>query len=309
MNNPNEIDKLLKDSFEHFAPDAPDVWQGIIQGVQATQGAATTASVATVAKTTAVVIKAITALMTVAGLVAAYVVYQQLTEPPAAVQQEVVIAPIEETIAQPERMVETPMERGSEINQPSQPSAKQPSAKTHTEVSKEVTPAQSLPVSTTGVGQAGIKTQDQQQLDQQPASAPSAQVPTTVVTPKLSEEKPSTETKETPEPSEAKLPYNPNEGERGFDKSNIPNVFTPNNDGANDHFVIEIEQEVLYHLIITDANGRMIFESYDKTNTWDGKDFRTGVQCQNGKYRWTFQYQFKESDKLRTINGLVQIIN
>ncbi len=58
----------------------------------------------------------------------------------------------------------------------------------------------------------------------------------------------------------------------------IPNVFTPNNDGVNDYFVIRnIEKCSNNHLVIKDRNGRTVFEKINYQNDWDGKNVADGV--------------------------------
>jgi len=58
----------------------------------------------------------------------------------------------------------------------------------------------------------------------------------------------------------------------------IPNIFTPNNDGANDEFVIEgIEDFPGSKLEIFNRWGRKIYESTGYKNDWDGKNYADGV--------------------------------
>ncbi|MEI6696264.1 MAG: gliding motility-associated C-terminal domain-containing protein [Bacteroidota bacterium] len=58
----------------------------------------------------------------------------------------------------------------------------------------------------------------------------------------------------------------------------IPNVFTPNNDGFNDYFVIRnIEKCSNNHLVIKDRNGKTVFDKINYQNDWDGKNVADGV--------------------------------
>jgi gliding motility-associated-like protein len=61
-------------------------------------------------------------------------------------------------------------------------------------------------------------------------------------------------------------------------KLSIPNVFTPNGDGINDLLVIKgLEQYTGSRLVITDRNGRTVFESNDYHNDWDGSNQPNGT--------------------------------
>ena len=58
----------------------------------------------------------------------------------------------------------------------------------------------------------------------------------------------------------------------------IPNVFTPNGDGVNDYFVIvNIETCSSTQLKICDRNGRVVFETNNYHNEWDGHGLPDGV--------------------------------
>ncbi len=89
-------------------------------------------------------------------------------------------------------------------------------------------------------------------------------------------------------------------------KPKIYNVFSPGADGRNDHYVIEIENEVKYHLVIMDGNGNKVFESKDKDNTWDGKNMFTGEDCAVGSYVMVFVYKISGFDE-RSERGLVTL--
>lgn len=67
----------------------------------------------------------------------------------------------------------------------------------------------------------------------------------------------------------------------------IPNLFTPNNDGVNDQFVIEgIEQYGNPKLVIRDRSNKVVYQSDNYQNTWGGDD------CPDGLYNYTFTFVY-----------------
>ena len=58
----------------------------------------------------------------------------------------------------------------------------------------------------------------------------------------------------------------------------IPNVFTPNGDGANEQWVInDLEKYISNEVIIFDRWGKKVFEALDYRNNWDGGRMSDGV--------------------------------
>jgi hypothetical protein len=87
MSNQHNIDKLLKESFENFTPDAPNVWEAVKQGVQAAQatGAASGATVAAVKGGVGLTIKIVAGVAIAATAVTSYVLFT--AKPEAKTQQ------------------------------------------------------------------------------------------------------------------------------------------------------------------------------------------------------------------------------
>lgn len=50
----------------------------------------------------------------------------------------------------------------------------------------------------------------------------------------------------------------------------VPNVFTPNGDGINDEFVVQLGPIEQYHLLIYNRWGRLVFETTNSSEYWDG---------------------------------------
>jgi len=79
----------------------------------------------------------------------------------------------------------------------------------------------------------------------------------------------------------------------------IPNFFTPNGDGINDLFEIKgLENYNRSRLVVNDRNGRVVFESNDYRNEWDGNSLP------NGTY---FYVLFPGGDEAAAIRGHVTI--
>jgi len=66
-----------------------------------------------------------------------------------------------------------------------------------------------------------------------------------------------------------------------------PNAFTPNDDGVNDFFYftfVEDCQPVSFSLQIFDRLGRLVFETKDYLEKWDGR--YDGQELKDGGYFW-----------------------
>lgn len=89
---------------------------------------------------------------------------------------------------------------------------------------------------------------------------------------------------------------------KGFD---VPNVFTPNNDGIDDYFTIKTENLDKYSITIYDRWGKEMYKSSDPNQPWDGNT-EEGAKVPDGVY-----YYFITADcQNNTYNkdGYVQVI-
>ncbi len=90
----------------------------------------------------------------------------------------------------------------------------------------------------------------------------------------------------------------------------IPNVFTPNGDGANDLFVIkDIDTYTDAKLQVFNRWGGLVFESanYIYSSPWDGKDQNTGSALLDGTYFYVLTVKHTPTNKVETFTGTVNI--
>lgn len=68
---------------------------------------------------------------------------------------------------------------------------------------------------------------------------------------------------------------------------NIPNTFTPNNDGNNDAFFLDILNISNWKCDIFNRWGIKVAELSEKNNSWEGRT-TSGIQCNDGVYYYVF---------------------
>lgn len=84
----------------------------------------------------------------------------------------------------------------------------------------------------------------------------------------------------------------------------IQTAFTPNGDGKNDVFEIKQKGIIEWHLQIYDRWGKLVWETNDVNEFWDGSHRESGVQVQEGAYAYQIDltwYTGKHFSKLGTI--------
>lgn len=86
----------------------------------------------------------------------------------------------------------------------------------------------------------------------------------------------------------------------------IPDVFTPNSDGFNDHFEVQTYWILNYHLSIYNRWGRLMFVSDDPSIQWDGRD-RQGIPASCGTYFYVLEAMGKDF-KQHSKNGTVTLL-
>ena len=74
----------------------------------------------------------------------------------------------------------------------------------------------------------------------------------------------------------------------------IPNVFTPNQDGVNDSYLITAKGILEFNIVIVNRWGNVVFESNDILNSWDGT--ANGQPCQDGVYFYVIKAKSATQD-------------
>lgn len=78
----------------------------------------------------------------------------------------------------------------------------------------------------------------------------------------------------------------------------IPNVITPNGDDQNQYFKIVEEIPSQWHLRIFNRYGKLIFESEDYQQDWDGGNVPDGA----------YFFHLKNKDDLKQYKGVINVI-
>lgn len=86
-----------------------------------------------------------------------------------------------------------------------------------------------------------------------------------------------------------------------------PNIFTPNDDGIDDRFLVKANQPVTkFHGIISNRTGEVVFEWRNIDEYWDGR-IRGGSNASEGVYFYILRAEDK-SGKIIEKKGIVQLV-
>lgn len=86
----------------------------------------------------------------------------------------------------------------------------------------------------------------------------------------------------------------------------IPNIFTPNNDGINDDFVIKVKNLSSYSINIYDRWGKEVYESTDQNIYWNGLVRGTNYLVPDGVYYYIIKATCTDNPNIKT--GFVNVI-
>ncbi len=83
------------------------------------------------------------------------------------------------------------------------------------------------------------------------------------------------------------------------DTFNIPNIFTPNGDGVNDNYIVQIGNLETFEMIIFDMMFNRIFETKNKNSGWNGY-LSNGEEAPEGQYIVKIIYKYKNNNETKT---------
>jgi gliding motility-associated-like protein len=86
----------------------------------------------------------------------------------------------------------------------------------------------------------------------------------------------------------------------------VPDVFTPNGDGTNDVFFVEMSKPLQFDMTILDANNRTVFRSNDYQATWSGTYMNT--ECKEDVYRVILSYKYSGDKDWKYIRKQIKLI-
>ena len=79
----------------------------------------------------------------------------------------------------------------------------------------------------------------------------------------------------------------------------LPNIFTPNEDDYNDHFFVQGDEIISFHLQVYNRWGGLVYETREVEPGWDGTF--NGQNAQTGVYTWILNYEgYEENGKVQS---------
>ncbi|MFM2299350.1 MAG: hypothetical protein RIR98_958 [Bacteroidota bacterium] len=86
----------------------------------------------------------------------------------------------------------------------------------------------------------------------------------------------------------------------------VPDVFTPNGDGTNDLFFVEMPKPLQFDITILDANNRTVFRSNDYQAKWSG--MYANSECKEDVYRVIVTYKYSGDKEWKYIRKQIKLI-
>ncbi len=315
MNTKNNIDELLKQEFDNFTPDAPDVWSGIEQAVQ-TSSVTTTATAVKTGLLSGKIIATVAGIAITAGALIAYNYFAPAATPqqvvadkpvlsePVAEQMPVISSTPTNAVETTEQVAENKKQTQVTVSKEKKKGAEKKGSKVKEAPKtqqKEVKDKVNKETNT----QPTVETQDKVVKVETPVIGnQAAQQAKNEVHASLPENSRTEQVKTEQNKTEYKGPLDATDGE--FYKPVIPGSFSPDGmDQVNENFVIEIENEASFRLMILDRNGKVVFESDSKEKTWNGRNMKNGEECPKGWYFYTLRYRLNGQEESEQVSGKI----
>ena len=86
------------------------------------------------------------------------------------------------------------------------------------------------------------------------------------------------------------------------------NVFTPDDDGYNDNYLVDIVGASEFLLYIYNRFGDQMFFTEDPKNGWNGKFQNSGISLPEGTYFYIVEYRMLCTEKQERISGIIELI-
>lgn len=137
------------------------------------------------------------------------------------------------------------------------------------------------------------------------------EIETPVVKKEVAKEKPEVKETKTVSKSEEKAPIkevvketvNQTEPKTTYTLEKLPNVFTPDGDGANDIFSVSSEGLIDFNIVVFDNKQTVVFESTNPDFKWDGTD-KGGNKVKSGTYGYYIIAQDSNGNKVNKFTSL-----
>ncbi len=309
----NNLDKILKEQMSNFAPDAPNVWAGVEQGVQVntTLNAAKMGKALFGSKIGFTLVKILAIVAIPAGIIT-YNYFTDNTNTSPTEKTKLEVPTDKEQVAINEQNTSENINEQEPNNNNVKPLLESNTANKkiltkernksfpsnlivkdiQTSVAKTTKEAET----TNGDKKMGKEVDINKEVEEKP-----------IVVSKENTERQSNFFDENDSIEETK--QNKDEQNKGIDiLIKMPGSFSPNNDGINDKYVVLIEGEKFYNLKIYSREEELLFESSDKLNTWDGIDPKSGQICTEGIYLAVLVYKSGEDVNFRTKRKVIKLI-
>jgi gliding motility-associated-like protein len=298
----NNLDKILKQQMENFAPDAPNIWAGIEQGIQNNAVTQTATLSKTVGSKLIVTIVKIAAFVIIPASVIVYVVGNSNSNPTENnkvennISSPIITKPDEIKTIEPLNIKAVEVETKS--------STKQQNKSKHLKDKSTLVRQESI--------EKAIVITNIPSIAEPIITSNKSEHTKTIITPKPTF---NYQIEENDLEKKIVLDVDNNEtnnktiaSQNDIGIKTLPNMFSPNNDGINDKYVIDLEGENYYNLKIYNLNYDLVFESNEKNTNWDGINFKNGQACNSGTYYGILRYKLNNSDKSLTRMTQIKLI-